>query len=76
MFRNLKAEMSRLGLTNAELSKALGINISTVSAKLNSYDRLKYCEAKKIQQEFFPDCTVDYLFAIDEKLACRKHSIR
>lgn len=69
MFRNLKAEMSRLGLTNAELSKALGINIATVSAKLNSYDRLKYCEAKKIQQEFFPNCTVDYLFATDDKSA-------
>lgn len=64
VFPNLKAEMARKEIGNDAIAKVLGINISTVSAKLNIYDRLKFCEAQKIQHELFPECTVDYLFAI------------
>lgn len=67
MFPNLRAEMVRKGVNNDAIAKILGINICTVSAKLNSYDRLKVCEAQKIQHELFPECTVDYLFATGEK---------
>lgn len=67
MFKNLKAEMARNGITNENIAKVLDINICTVSAKLNTYDRLKFSEAKKIQQELFPQCTVDYLFDTSQK---------
>lgn len=62
MFKNLKAEMARNGITNQNIAEVLDINVCTVSAKLNTYDRLKFSEAKKIQQELFPNCSVDYLF--------------
>ena len=66
MFKNLKAEMAREGFSNDNIAKALGINVSTVSAKLNSYDRLKLSEAKKIQSKLFPNLSIDYLFATDD----------
>lgn len=69
MFKNLKAEMARNGISNKQIAEVLGIDVSTVSAKLNAYDRLKYCEAEKIRKTFFPDMQIDYLFAIDEKSA-------
>ena len=65
MFKNLKAEMVRKGITNETIAEILNINVCTVSAKLNSYNRLKFDEAKKIQQDLFPECTVDYLFATE-----------
>lgn len=65
MFPNLKAEMTRRKVTNADMAKALGLHPSTLSEKLNNYDRLKYSEAKEIQQKFFPDCGTDYLFATE-----------
>ena len=63
MFPNLKAEMARQGITNEKLAESLGINPATMSAKLNRYDRLKYCECLKIRNSFFPGQNVEYLFA-------------
>lgn len=67
MFKNLKAEMVRNGITNQNIADVLDINICTVSTKLNTYDRLKLSEAKKIQEELFPQCSVDYLFDTSHK---------
>lgn len=49
-------------LTNKDIARVLGIDASTVSAKLNSYDRLKFSEAKAIRDNFFPTLQVEYLF--------------
>ncbi len=65
MFRNLEAELARKGITRAELAKVLGINIATMSEKLNYNGRLKLSEAQMIRDELFPDHTVDYLFATE-----------
>ena len=35
MYMNLKAEMARNGITNEQLANGIGINPSTMSAKLN-----------------------------------------
>lgn len=67
MYSNLKAEMARHGITLEKLSQKLGINIGTLSAKLNVYNRLKLCEAIKIRDEFFPDTTIDYLFKTERR---------
>jgi hypothetical protein len=63
MFSNLKAEMARKNVTLDQIADALNLNISTVSAKLNNYRRLKYCECIAIRDSFFPGLTIDYLFA-------------
>ena len=65
MYKNLLAEMARRGINNIQIAKAIGINPSTLSAKLNSYDRLKLCEAEKIKKKFFPGMTIEYLFATE-----------
>lgn len=67
MFKNLRAEMARENITNETLAKALNLNPSTICAKLNNIDRLKYIEAKNIQLIFFPDLSTEYLFEIEEK---------
>lgn len=66
MYKNLKAEMAREGITNKIIADVLNIDPSTVSAKLNLYDRLKLSEAQKIQKELFPNHSVNYLFETDE----------
>lgn len=66
MFPNLKAEMARKNIRKGEIAKALGISQSTLSAKLNQNSRLKYTECVLIKEKFFPEHTIDYLFAISE----------
>lgn len=62
MYPNLEAEKSRNKVTNKDIARVFGIDASTVSAKLNSYDRLKFSEAKAIRDNFFPTLQVEYLF--------------
>lgn len=62
MFPNLRAEMARCNITNEMMAKALNLNPSTMSTKLNHMNRLKYAEAKKIKLIFFPKLDTDYLF--------------
>lgn len=66
MYRNLEAELARRGITRAELAKVLGINIATMSEKLNYNGRLKLSEAQTIRDKLFPEHTVDYLFATEQ----------
>lgn len=67
MYANLKAEMARNNITLDNIAEKLSLNISTVSAKLNNYNRLKYCECVTIRNNFFPELTIDYLFSTGEE---------
>lgn len=62
MLMNLKAEMVRNGVTNEDISKVLGLRISTVSEKINGKYRFYFEEAFKIRNHFFPKCSLEYLF--------------
>lgn len=62
MYYNLKAEMARASVTNDMLARCIGVNVATVSAKLNVAGRLRLDEAQKIRDTFFPDMTMDYLY--------------
>ncbi|MGN1418498.1 MAG: XRE family transcriptional regulator [Acutalibacteraceae bacterium] len=64
MYRNLEAELARKGISRSEVADVLEINLSTLSAKLNKPDRLKLCEAQKIQETFFPDLELSYLYKL------------
>lgn len=66
MFANLKAEMARKSITLVQIAEKLGLNTATVSAKLNNYNRLKYCECVAIRDDFFPGMTIDYLFSTND----------
>lgn len=64
-YPNLRAEMARAGTTQVCIAKSLGINPVTLWMKIDERSPFSLDEAKKIQAEFFPDATLDYLFASD-----------
>lgn len=67
MFPNLEAEMARKGLKRKDLASLFKGRSATVSDKLNGKTPLLLDEAYRIQSTFFPECTLDYLFARDQK---------
>ena len=61
-FRNLRAEMGRKNLGVVEMARTLGWNRDTLARKLSNRARINLDEAFTIQQTFFPDVDVKYLF--------------
>lgn len=66
MYRNLDAEMARIGVTKAAIAKLLKVRHATVIDKTNGKSRFYYDEAVKIKKHFFPNCSLEYLFSQDE----------
>ena len=62
-YPNLEAEIARNGFKKKLLADMLGVTPATITNKLTKgeYD-FKMVEAMAIQQELFPDMTMDYLF--------------
>ena len=67
MFKNLEGELRRERITRARLAEDMELSVSTVSRKLTECGRLKYCEARKIRDLYFPHLSLDYLFATDDQ---------
>lgn len=63
LYPNLMAEMARKGITAEKIAKKIGINVATMSAKINYEGRMKLYEAAKIRDCFFPGMAIDYLFS-------------
>lgn len=66
-YGNLKAEMGRKDITIEEISKLLGIHRNSVANKVNGRSRFTVDEAKVVKEVFFPNLSIDYLFATEEK---------
>ena len=62
MFRNLEAELKRKGITRKDLSVHLGINITTISAKLSGKRKLSFDEAASIANLLGGQTDLLYLF--------------
>lgn len=60
---NLKAEMLRHQISQKTIQEFLGCSESTLRKKLNGYSQFTMREAVAIRNKFFPDMTIDYLFA-------------
>lgn len=71
MFPNLEAEMARGKITQSSIAALLGITPTTLSFKLNGKSPILLKECVKIKNGFFPDKTLDYLFATEEDPADR-----
>lgn len=67
MFPNLEAEMARSKITQLQMTEMLGVTPTTLSFKLNGKSSLSLKECVLIKQLMFPDKTLDYLFATDER---------
>ena len=66
MFCNLNAEMARKKMSIKALSERTGINYESLKNKLSGITEFKRSEMILIKNEF-PTCSLDYLFATDEK---------
>ena len=64
MFRNLDAEQARLGLSNSDVAKRLGISRNSYESKKKT-GKFTTFEIKALCKMF--KCKFDYLFKTDEK---------
>ena len=63
MFPNWKAEMSRLGVTCADIGETLGKSSEWVENRLRGKASLPISAAMCIRNTFFGDLSYDYLFS-------------
>lgn len=62
MLWNLKAEMARRSVRCIDLADLLGVRPATISLKIGCKSQFTFEEAKSIQESYFPDLELQYLF--------------
>lgn len=62
MFKNLEAELTRIGKKQSDLANLLNIHQSTLSSKMNGHTEFLLNECKKIKSAWFKNLTLDYFF--------------
>lgn len=71
MYKNLKAEIARAGLTNPDLAGAIGVKYGTIWRLLNGMQQFRLGEMVAIQSELEERngaaYTLDYLFGDGEE---------
>lgn len=65
MLRNLEAEMARKSITNADIAKAIAKDERTVRNKTSGKSQFTFPEVVKIRDTFWPELTLEYLFAVN-----------
>ena len=63
--KNLSAEMTRFGVSNADIQRLLSCSDKTVRNKLGGATEFSVSEAIKIRDAIFPGMRVEYLFSGD-----------
>lgn len=63
MLNNLRAEMKRNGLNSVKLAAAIGKSEKAVRDKIAGRTNFNVFEAMSIRDKFFPNMTLEYLFA-------------
>ena len=69
MLCNLKAEMSRHGLTAADIGRCIEKTEKTAQAKIRGEYPFTYPELVKIRDVLFPNCELDYLGFDDKEVS-------
>ncbi|MEW5952495.1 MAG: helix-turn-helix transcriptional regulator [Bacillota bacterium] len=62
MFRNLKAEMARQGLTGKQIAVAIGISEKAFSNRMSGRTEFLMGELIAIRETFFRNLDIGYLF--------------
>ena len=62
MLRNLMAEMARADISQKQLAEFIGRDEKSISNKIRCKTEFTRKEMVEIKKNFFPDCTLDYLF--------------
>ncbi len=68
MYRNLRAEMVKLGISNDDISKLIHKDARTVRNRMSGVTDFTFSETILIRDKFFPKMKLEYLFKRDEKL--------
>lgn len=63
---NLEAEMKRNKISRSDIANLLGLSYRTIHSRFNGESEWGYAECVKVRDTYFPDKTLDYLFATDE----------
>lgn len=66
MFKNLKAELARNDKTYTDVAGVIAVNSKTITNKMAGKTEWTLKEMNLIKKEIFPECSIDYLFAISE----------
>lgn len=66
MYANLEAEIVRNRISKETIAKKIGKTYTTFTMKLNEKSSFLYGEALTIQESFFPDVDIKYLFQRDD----------
>lgn len=74
--QNLKAEMRRKGITQAQVAKSLGMSENNFCLKCNERIPMTVDEAKAIRERFMPEFRLDYLLASDGDVASERDQKR
>lgn len=64
MFPNLKAEMARIGVTSADISRVVRKTDRNIRDKISGKGDFTLSEITSIRDAFFPGMSLEYLFAI------------
>lgn len=60
-YRNFKAELKRMGVTQTQVAEHLGMSINNFNAKVNGKVPFTVPEIVEIRDLFVPEATLDYL---------------
>lgn len=66
MYWNLRKEMRKAKITQADIGRMLGLSRQVINYRFNNTSALSLEEAIKIRDAFFPNMTLDYLFTEDD----------
>lgn len=65
--KNLEAEMKRHDVSRKEIAETLNLSYSTIHTRFNGMSQWLYEECVIIQQKFFPDSELHYLFLVEKQ---------
>ena len=65
--KNLEAEMKRNNISRKDIADVLDLSYSTIHTRFNGTSQWLYEECVSIQQEFFPDSELHYLFLVEKE---------
>lgn len=60
-YRNFKAELKRVGVTQTQIASHLKMTVNNFNAKVNGKVPFSVPEIVEIRDVFMPDATLDYL---------------
>ena len=63
---NLEAEMKRKKISRSDIASLMGLSYRTIHSRFNGESEWGYSECVKVRDTYFPDKTLDYLFATEE----------